>query len=300
MTAGSSGGRRWLVRGAIALGVVVVLAVGIPFVYIHLIEGQAPAKLSLSSSKSSGAAGPVAGTWTVTSGSVVGYRVNETLIGQKNTAVGRTSGVNGTVVIKGDSVTAATFSAQMASVKSDESQRDGQFRNRIMDVSRYPSATFKLTHDIALGSIPTAGVIRSYPAEGELTLRGQTRPVSFTISAERVGSLIELQGDIAITFANWDIPNPSFGSFVTTADQGTLEFLLHLGQGATPVTTTTAPASSNTGGPGGGYGGRPPSGGYPGGGHPPSGGGGSPGGPGGGPGVTVSPTTTPPLTLGNQ
>lgn len=284
------------------MAVVVALAVAVPFIYIHFIEGKAPAKLSLSAAGRAGrsstrATGSVDGAWTVAKGSVVGYRVQEVLIGQKNTAVGRTSAVTGTVDIAGGSVTSASFSAQMAGVKSDESQRDGQFRDRIMDVARYPTATFRLTSPIALGTVPAAGTIRSYRASGELTLRGRTHPVTFTINAERSGSQLEVQGDIAIPFAEWGIPNPSFGSFVTTADTGTLEFLLHLGQGVASVTTTTAPASASAG-PGGqgGFGG-PPGGGE--GGHPPGGappGGGPPGGPGGG--IKVSPTTVPPLSLG--
>ena len=63
---------------------------------------------------------------------------------------------------------------------------------------------------------------------GTLTLHGHTRPVTFTLSAERIGSGIRISGAIAVKFADWDIPNPSFGSFVTTANHGTLEFLLDL------------------------------------------------------------------------
>ena len=38
--------------------------------------------------------------------------------------------------------------------------------------------------------------------------------------------------DIPITFSEWNIANPSIGGFVTTANTGTLEVLLHLTQGA--------------------------------------------------------------------
>ena len=76
---------RWVLVGAAA---VVVLAVGVPFVYIHFIEGPAPAPLGLGATASprarpaSGQATadvPLAGTWTVTTGSRAGYRVNEVL-----------------------------------------------------------------------------------------------------------------------------------------------------------------------------------------------------------------------------
>jgi len=46
------------------------------------------------------------------------------------------------------------------------------------------------------------------------------------LSAERTTSGIKISGSIPIKFANWSIPNPSFGSFVTTDNHGLLEFLL--------------------------------------------------------------------------
>src|ERR1700692_2080780 len=102
--------RRWLIIGAV---VVVVLVVGAPFVYIHFIEGPAPAKLALptnkagssSSNGTSGGASSAAldGTWPVGTGSIVGYRVQETLIGQQSTAVGRTKTISGSITIAGAS-----------------------------------------------------------------------------------------------------------------------------------------------------------------------------------------------------
>jgi polyisoprenoid-binding protein YceI len=231
--------RRW-VKWAIAAGVVVVvLAVGGPFVYIHFIEGPAPAPLTIKSNSPtpnpSSATGTgtgtadssLSGTWTTASGSVVGYRVNEVLLGQNNVAVGRSSSVKGHLTINGNTVTAATFTVPMSTIHSDESQRDAQFDGRIMDVASYPTGTFTLTHPIALGSVPAVGTVKTYSATGNLTLHGHTRPVTFTMSAERTSSGIKVSGSIPIKFADWSIPNPSFGSFVTTQNHGILEFLLN-------------------------------------------------------------------------
>jgi hypothetical protein len=139
--------RRWLRWGLTAAAVVVVLAVGVPFVYIHFIEGAAPAPLSLkiaSPSASSGQAAadaPLTGTWTVAAGSRAGYRVNEVLAGQNNVAVGRTNSVVGHLTIRQETVTAGAFTVKMATIHSDQSQRDVQFDGRIMDVATYPTGT---------------------------------------------------------------------------------------------------------------------------------------------------------------
>jgi hypothetical protein len=125
---------RWLIGG---VAVLAVLAVAGPFLYIRFFNGSAPAALSLSPSGSTSASasasaataagGPVAGNWTVGSGSVVGYRVNEVLLGQNATAVGRSSSVTGHLTIAGSTATAASFSVPMDTIHSDKSQRDGQF-----------------------------------------------------------------------------------------------------------------------------------------------------------------------------
>jgi polyisoprenoid-binding protein YceI len=230
---------RWLIT---AIVIVVVLAVAGPFVYIHFFNGSTPSALSLtpsgSASPSAGssanstpggpavASGSVAGTWNAGSGSVVGYRVNEVLVGQSTTAVGRSTSVTGHLAIAGTTATAASFGVPMATVHSDRSERDGQFDSRIMDVARYPTGTFTLTSPIDLAPLPATGVIKSYTAHGKLMLHGTTRAVTFTLTAERKGANIEVAGDIPVLFADYNIQNPSIGGFVTTQNHGLLEFLL--------------------------------------------------------------------------
>ncbi len=234
----SHGPWRWLrwVIGAVV--VIVVLAVAGPFVYFHFIEGNSPAPLSLkpgasapgtqsaSPVSSQAASGPVAGRWTVASGSRVGYRVREILAGQSHTAVGRSSSVTGSMAIKGATVKTATFTVKMATIHTDSAQRDAQFDGRIMDVARYPDGTFALTRPISLTPLPAAGTIRTYRATGNLTLHGQTRPVTFPVAAELTSGGIEVQGSIPVVFSKWGIPNPSFTGFVTTQNHGIMEFLL--------------------------------------------------------------------------
>jgi polyisoprenoid-binding protein YceI len=239
---------RWLVAGVI---VVVVLAVGGPFLYIHFFNGSTPAALSLpaasgsagasaassagsspaaTATASTAAGGSLAGGWSAGSGSVVGYRVNEVLVGQNTTAVGRSTSVTGHLTISGTTATAATFSVAMDTMHSDKSQRDAQFDGRIMNVAKYPTGTFTLSTPIDLAPLPAAGVIKSYTAAGKLTLHGATRAVTFTLTAERStsngGAQIEVAGHIPVLFSDYGIQNPSLGGFVTTQDNGLLEFLL--------------------------------------------------------------------------
>ena len=226
---------RWLIGAVVVLA---ALAAAGPFVYIHFFN-SAPSALSLTPGSSSSASapssastattaasGPVAGTWSAGSGSVVGYRVSEVLLGQNTTAVGRTTSVTGHLTISGTTATAASFSVPMATIHSDKSQRDDQFDGRILDVAKYPTGTFTLTSPIDLAPLPAGGVIKSYTAYGKLTLHGTTRAVTFTLTAERKGAQIEVSGQIPVLFSDYNIQSPSLAGFVTTQDHGLLEFLL--------------------------------------------------------------------------
>jgi polyisoprenoid-binding protein YceI len=233
----SSPNRRKLTRGIVAgVVVVVLLVVGVPFVYFHFIQGDPPPKLSLDttpvpSSAAGGARAPLAGTWGITSDSLVRYRVTETLFGQSGTAVGKTNGVTGSLTIAGTNVTAATFTVDMTSITSDRTQRDGQFQGRIMDTADFPTATFTLTSPIDLGPVPKDGVQTAYSAKGNLQLHGVTKDVTFSLTARRTGNVIAVQGDEPITFSDYDIGNPSAGP-ARVGDSGQLEFVLQFQSGA--------------------------------------------------------------------
>lgn len=220
------GWKGWAVTGVVGI---VVLAVGGPFVYIHFVEGTPPKKLSLDSvgsgTASSAATVPVAGSWSVSSGSQSGYRVKEVLFGQSTTAVGRTSEVSGSMTISGTEVSAASFTTTMSAVTSDQSNRDRQFRGRIMDVANHPSSTFVLSSPIALGPLPAAGIVKAYQATGKLMLRGVTKSVDITLNVKRSGASIDVNGEIPVTFADYSIPNPTFGP-ASVGNNGTLEVLL--------------------------------------------------------------------------
>jgi polyisoprenoid-binding protein YceI len=230
---------RWLIGGA---AVLVVVVVGGPFVYIHFISGKAPAPFSVRSAAgatpssaatgsqpadSGSAAKSIAGTWDVAPGSQVGYRVKEVLFGQDNVAVGRTSDISGQLTIRGTKVTAGSFTVQMATIKSDQSERDVQFNGRIMDTSAFPTGKLTLTKPINFAPLPAVGVAKTYTAAGNLTLHGSTRPVTFQLTAERTRTGIETSGSIPVLFSTWGIGNPSFGP-ISTQNHGLLEFLLAL------------------------------------------------------------------------
>lgn len=180
----------------------------------------------------------LAGTWATLTPDVaaadefyVGYRVNEVLFGQKVTATGRTSEVAGTLTFDDTALKAAEFTAQLASVTSDESRRDNQFRGRIMSVDQFPTATFTLTKPVDVSTVPADGVVFTFLATGNFTVHGVTKEVTIELQAFHSGAQITVTGNLPIVFADYGIPNPSFGP-ADTEDHGSMEFLLTFAKSA--------------------------------------------------------------------
>jgi polyisoprenoid-binding protein YceI len=163
------------------------------------------------------------GRWVVGEGSVVGYRVEEQIGLAELVAVGRTNAVTGAVEIRDGALTAAAFEVDMTTFRSDRSQRDEQFRTRIMDTVSHPTAGFRFTPPLRLPA--TVSPTEPIGVSGELELRGTTRSVTFDIYTSVDGDRLHLTGATEIVFRDWGIPNPSVPSaFIYTADTGTLEF----------------------------------------------------------------------------
>ncbi len=253
--------RRWL---AIAIGAIVValLAGGAMGFSYFFLRPAAPAAVGLASASPSPttqpstdtAASPTTpaassvttgegldGTWNVDpsvgtfadfSSSFVGYRVDEELanVGAA-TAVGRTPDVSGSLTLDGSTITTVDITADLSTLQSDESRRDGQLKRQALETDTYPTATFSLTQPIDLGSAPADGQVIQATATGDLTIHGVTKSVELPVEALLSGDVVTVTGSIDILFADYGISRPTSFAVLSIADHGTMEFQLQLTKG---------------------------------------------------------------------
>ena len=170
------------------------------------------------------------GAWTVKpSDSVfVGYRVRELFAAAtvKRTATGRTPTVRGTMSVSGRTISSAQVSADLTGLTSDQARRDSAIRERGLETSRFPEATFTLTAPITLASTPARGTSYRVTATGDLTLHGVTRSVAVPLEARWNGSSISVAGSAPVVFGDYAIATPNVPGLVETEDRGTLELQL--------------------------------------------------------------------------
>jgi polyisoprenoid-binding protein YceI len=165
------------------------------------------------------------GGWSVAQGSEAGYRVNEVLNGTDVTVTGRTEDVSGSFTIEGIGLTlqSATLTVDVASITTDSAQRDSYFRNQALRVSDHPTATFTLTEPVVLDAAPKSGSVLTAEAGGELTIAGETQPVTASVEVRSDGTTAEIAGSIPITFEDFGVEAPNLG-FVSVEDAGFVEF----------------------------------------------------------------------------
>ncbi len=241
-------------RGLTALGLLVAI--------FAIAGGSAPA-LAQSSAPSQPAAASTApasaldGTWAVDptigsfdyaandfSGTWVGYRVQEELAGVGGTeAVGRTPDVTGSIMLSGTTLTAADLTADLTTLRSDESMRDGQLGRQGIQTDQFPTATFVLTQPIELGTMPEENVAFAVTAVGDLTIHGVTQNVTIPLNAIRSGDIVGVSGSLTFAWGDFGMEQPTSMRVVSLADDVTLELQVFFRLDAGAITPEASPAA---------------------------------------------------------
>jgi polyisoprenoid-binding protein YceI len=210
---------RWVIAGFSTLLVIIVVGA---FLFS---SGPAPAPLTLSKQGmpaigTSNAS--INGTWTIGSGSLAGYRVQEKIAAFSDTVVGRTSAVTGKVDVVHGEVASASFRVNLTKVTANGKTQPKLAS--IMDTASYPDAIFTLSKPIVPDTAPSPNKTFSVHATGLLAIRGKTHSVTFTIAARYNGSVLEAAGSIPVQFSDWNIQAPSYGSVISLQNHGIVEF----------------------------------------------------------------------------
>jgi polyisoprenoid-binding protein YceI len=182
------------------------------------------------------APGNLAGTWKVASG-VAGYRVRETFLQQNadSDAVGRTSGVSGTVAVTGTpgslALAAASIQVDLTGLSSDRDRRDQALQGRGLEIGAFPTTTFEVSGPVTLpASFGSTDVSVTLP--GKLALHGVTKDVQIAAQArvEADGTVV-VAGTLPIVFADYGIEAPNVAGVIAVQDHGSMEFRVVLSRG---------------------------------------------------------------------
>jgi len=224
----------------VGAAVVVVVAAGAGGAWL-LGSHHAPAPLALSSPTPAGTAGGATGSWKVADGSEAGYRVREKLVNQPSTteAVARTTKITGGLVITsaGGTLTATSlhFTADLSALVSQDKyavfqtfQRDFFVRTIYLMTDQFPNADFT-ADSVTIPAGITSGPV-SLTVTGNLTIHGETKPVTTMIKVQLTGDQVEVVGTINIDMRDFNISVPDI-SFTKAEPGVVIEYRLLLQRG---------------------------------------------------------------------
>jgi polyisoprenoid-binding protein YceI len=217
--------RRWLRWTVAGTATFVVLVVGLVAAAVKLQPTPEPLAVP---ANTSAPAGPVDGTYQPMSGSVAGFRIQQTVLALTSDVVGRTDDITGTVGIADGKAVTADLRIGLLALTSGDAKPAPQF-GISLDTQRYPDATIKLTQPVPLDPAFASGTTLTVNTAATLTLHGITRTVTVPLSLRRDGTNIDVAGSIPVAFADYGIAGPKgYGALGSLADHGEAEFLLVL------------------------------------------------------------------------
>lgn len=163
-----------------------------------------------------------------TVGTEVRYRVRERLVGKEldNDAVGVTRAVSGQIALAADGSVVpeeSKLTINVSGLKSDQDRRDGYVRRRLLVTDSFPTVVFEPTA-IKGGpkTIPTSGT-GTFTIIGNLTVRGVTRPTTWTVNARYLPTSVTGAGFTTFTFADFTIAQPKVPILLSVSDTIKLE-----------------------------------------------------------------------------
>lgn len=172
---------------------------------------------------------PGATVFNLGEGTIARYRVEEELARTGFfVAVGETTDVEGRITFDADGAVVADESritVQAATLQTDSNRRDGYVRSRTLETDTYPEVVFQPT---SIDGLPESLADASGPVDividGNLTVKDQTRPVTWNGTAEFAGDGTA-SGSVAVefTFEEFGMDKPSVAIVLSVDDTIRLE-----------------------------------------------------------------------------
>jgi polyisoprenoid-binding protein YceI len=174
--------------------------------------------------------------------SQVEYAVQELFFGRPTaqTTIGSTKTVEGQFTAEmraGKLILQANqFEVDLRTLQSDNQVRDQAIRSNWLESNKYPFAEFTSTNLQGLPPELKEGVATPFKVDGNMTIRGITKPVTFSASATLTGDKLTGTGTTLLFMKDYGFSAPDLAGRLTVTDGVTLTVrgTAKLVQGAKP------------------------------------------------------------------
>jgi polyisoprenoid-binding protein YceI len=157
--------------------------------------------------------------------SEVNYEVGETFIDKGNVfnvAVGVTKQVSGDITIdyaNPQNSTIGPITIDISQFASDSGRRDNFIRDRFLESSKYPLATFTVTKIEGLPAVGEEGVDYPLKITGDLTVKETTKPVTFDATVRLEGDQLTGTATTSVLMSDFGVGPISIAGILETQDE---------------------------------------------------------------------------------
>jgi polyisoprenoid-binding protein YceI len=153
------------------------------------------------------------------------YAVEEEFFGQAVpfvTAVGKTNAIDGSVTLDFAngvvSITNSTFTVDISTLTSDSGRRDRAIRERWLESSKYPLATFVATGVQSLPADADFGKDVSFQVAGDMTIRDVTHPLTWGMTAKLDGETLSGNASTFLYMRDFGFEPPDIAGILKVTD----------------------------------------------------------------------------------
>lgn len=142
-------------------------------------------------------------------------------------AKGQTSDVKGEFHLTADGLNpakATKFTVGVASLKSEEGQRDGRMRDAL-ETTKFPTATFTATKLTGMPKEFTA-TDTVMQMTGMLNVHGVDKEVTWELKVKKDGEILSGLATLKVKYTDFGMTKPAVAGFVTVEDELTLQIQL--------------------------------------------------------------------------
>jgi len=138
------------------------------------------------------------------------------------TAVGQTTALTGAVTLRfvddGVTIDNSVFTADISTLTSDRPRRDQAIRERWLESSRFPLATFVATEVVALPADAAFGQDVRFQVQGDMTIRDVTNPLTWQMTARLDGGVLTGAAKTFFTMRDYGFDPPDVAGILRVTD----------------------------------------------------------------------------------
>jgi polyisoprenoid-binding protein YceI len=153
------------------------------------------------------------------------YAVEEEFFGQAVpfvTAIGTTGAIDGSVALDfangGVSIANSTFTVDISTLASDSPRRDRAIRDRWLESSRFPLATFVATGVENIPANADFGQDVSFQVVGDMTIREATQPLTWDMTARIDGETLSGTASTFLLMRDFGFEPPDIAGILRVTD----------------------------------------------------------------------------------